>query len=82
MEGKDIKMEKINWKQKLTSRKLWAAIAGFVVAVLAFFAVDEETIVRVTALITAGSTMIAYIIGEGLVDVAREEPIPPVDEEK
>lgn len=75
-------MEKINWKQKLTSRKLWAAIAGFVVAVLAFFAVDEETIVRVTALITAGSTMIAYIIGEGLVDVAREEPIPPVDEEK
>ncbi len=74
-------MEKINWKQKLTSRKLWAAIAGFVVAVLAFFAVDEETIVRVTALITAGSTMIAYIIGEGLVDAAREEPIPPVDEE-
>ncbi len=75
-------MEKIDWKQKLTSRKLWAAIAGFVVAVLAFFAVDEETIVRVTALITAGSTMIAYIIGEGLVDAAREEPIPPVDEEK
>lgn len=61
----------INWKQKLTSRKLWAAIAGFVVAVLAFFAVDEETIVRVTALITAGSTMIAYIIGEGLVDANR-----------
>ena len=61
----------INWKQKLTSRKLWAAIAGFVVAVLAFFAVDEETIVRVTALITAGSTMIAYIIGEGLVDASR-----------
>lgn len=76
-------MEKINWKQKLTSRKLWAAIAGFVVAVLAFFAVDEETIVRVTALITAGSTMIAYIIGEGLVDANRlPEGMtdPPVDE--
>ena len=76
-------MEKINWKQKLTSRKMWAAIAGFVVAVLAFFAVDEETIVRVTALITAGSTMIAYIIGEGLVDANRipEEPAQPPDAE-
>lgn len=70
----------INWKQKLTSRKLWAAIAGFVVAVLAFFAVDEETIVRVTALITAGSTMIAYIIGEGLVDANREGADVYIDE--
>mgnify|MGYP000865430772 CR=1 FL=1 len=73
-------MEKINWKQKLTSRKLWAAIAGFIVAVLAFFSVDEETVVRVTALITAGSTMIAYIIGEGLVDANRPpEPEQPPD---
>lgn len=78
-------MTQINWKQKLTSRKLWAAFIAFVVSVLAFFSVDEDTIVRVTALITAASSMIAYIIGEGLVDANRlpeEMTSPPVDEEK
>ena len=29
------------------------------------------TVEQVTAIITAGSAMIAYIIGEGLVDAAR-----------
>ena len=67
----------INWKQKLTSRKLWMAIVTFVVAILAFVGADEDTIVKVSALIMAGATAIAYIIGEGLVDAAREEPVEP-----
>ncbi len=62
---------KINWKQKLTSRKFWAAIIGFTTAVLAAFHVDNLTIEQVVAMITAISTLIAYIIGEGLVDSAR-----------
>ncbi len=62
---------KINWIQKLTSRKFWAALIGFVTAVLTAFNVDNLTIEQVIAIITACSTLIAYIIGEGMVDSAR-----------
>lgn len=63
---------KINWTQKLTSRKFWAAFVGFVTAILVAFGVDELTIEQVAALITAASVLIAYILGEGMVDAARE----------
>ena len=62
---------KINWKQKLTSRKFWAAIITFITTLLVAFGVPDMTIEQVVAVITAGSSMIAYIIGEGLVDAAR-----------
>jgi len=61
----------INWKQKLTSRKFWAAVIGFVTALLFAFGVDDPTTEQIVALITGLSTLVAYIIGEGLVDGAR-----------
>jgi len=64
-------MNKIDWKSKLTSRKFWAAVVGFVTAILVAFNVNDLTIEQVVGLITAASTLIAYIIGEGMVDVAR-----------
>lgn len=63
---------KINWKQKLTSRKFWAAVVGFVTALLMGFKVSESDIAQVTAIIMSGATLIAYIIGEGMVDANRE----------
>lgn len=66
-----VKTMKINWKQKLTSRKFWAAIIGFVTAIMVAFNVSDLTIEQVIGLITAASTLIAYIIGEGMVDAAR-----------
>lgn len=62
---------KINWKQKLTSRKFWAALTGFVTAILVAFKVPDLTIEQVVAIISASATLIAYIIGEGMVDAAR-----------
>lgn len=62
---------KINWKQKLTSRKFWAAVVGFITAILVAFGIPDLTIEQVVAVITAAATLIAYIIGEGLVDAAR-----------
>lgn len=62
---------KINWKQKLTSRKFWAAVVGFVTALLVAFGVSDLEIEQVVAIITAAATLIAYIIGEGMVDAAR-----------
>ena len=64
-------MNKVNWKQKLTSRKFWAALIGFITALLVAFGVDDLTIEQVVGMITAASTLIAYIIGEGMVDAAR-----------
>ena len=64
---------KINWKQKLTSRKFWAALITFITSILVAFGVPDLTIEQVVAVISAGSVMIAYIIGEGLVDAARVE---------
>jgi hypothetical protein len=64
---------KINWKQKLTSRKLWAAIIGFVSPTLLAFGVADNVVTQVSAIIMAGATLIAYIIGEGLVDANRSD---------
>lgn len=64
---------KINWKQKLTSRKFWAAVIAFVTAICAAFGIPDLTIEQVVAIITAGASLIAYIIGEGIVDAAREK---------
>ena len=59
----------INWKQKLTSRKLWVAVAEFVgMLLVVVFGVAESTVAQVTALIMAGAGALAYVIAEGLVD--------------
>lgn len=62
---------KINWKQKLTSRKFWSAVVGFVTAILIALKIDNLTIEQVVSVISATSILIAYIIGEGMVDSAR-----------
>lgn len=64
---------KINWKQKLTSRKFWAAVITFITALLVALGVNELTVEQIIAVVTAASAMIAYIIGEGMVDAARIE---------
>lgn len=61
----------INWKQKLTSRKLWAAIAGIVVGLAAVFGLDDSTISQVAGLVTAAASVVAYITGEAKVDASR-----------
>lgn len=66
-----VKTVNINWKQKLTSRKFWVAVIGFVTALMVAFGVNDMTIEQVVGIITAASTLIAYIIGEGMVDAAR-----------
>lgn len=64
-------MKKIDWARKLTSRKFWAAVVGFATPIMTLAQVPENTAVHVTAIIMAGGTLIAYIIGEGLTDAAN-----------
>lgn len=60
----------IDWKAKLTSRKFWTAICTFVANLVIAFRGTEETAVQITAIIMAGAAVVAYIIGEGLIDAA------------
>lgn len=64
-------MKKIDWARKLTSRKFWAAVVGFTTPLMTMLNVSDNTAVQVTALIMAGGTLIAYIIGEGMTDAAN-----------
>lgn len=63
-------MKKIDWIRKLTSRKLWTAVASFVSMMIVATGGTENTATQVTAIIMAGASVVAYIIGEGLTDAA------------
>lgn len=75
----------IDWKRKLTSRKFWAAIAEFVTLMVVAFHGTQETATQVAAIIMAGAAVVAYIVGEGMVDASNaktdtifvEEEKPP-----
>ena len=42
---------KINWKQKLTSRKMWMSVAAFVSAVLVCVGMNDNDIAQITSII-------------------------------
>ena len=64
-------MKQISWVKKLTSRKLWTAVASFVSMMIVATGGTENHAAQVTALIMAGASVVAYIIGEGLTDAAN-----------
>ena len=63
---------KIDWKRKLTSRKLWVALAGFVTGLIVAFGGDSEVAETVSGCILSGAAVIGYVIGEGLADGANK----------
>lgn len=64
---------KIDWKSKLTSRKFWVAVVGFVTPILLAFGVSQDTVTQVTAIIMSGATFVTYIFAEGKVDAAGKD---------
>lgn len=60
-----------NLKNKLSSRKLWAAIVAVLVVVLTVFVGEDLTPELTSALECIVFTAVAYIFGEGAVDIAR-----------
>lgn len=66
----------MDWKRKLTSRKFWAAIASFAAMLIITTGQSQEVATKVTSLIMAGAAVVAYIVGEGLVDAANVSQIP------
>lgn len=63
----------VDWKRKLTSRKLWLSIASFVSMLVIAFGADSSDAEQISAIIMAGASVVAYVIGEGLVDKGSKE---------
>ena len=61
-------MDKIDWKLKLSSRKLWAAAAGIVTGLAMVFGLDEGTISSVAGAVVSLASVVSYIVTEGKVD--------------
>lgn len=57
-------------KDKLKSRKLWAAIAGVVTGLAMVFRLDESVINTVAGAVVAVSSVVSYIVTEGRIDAA------------
>ena len=58
----------IDWKRKLTSRKLWISVAELVAGLVLAFNGGENVAQTVSGVIMSLASVIGYTIGEGLVD--------------
>lgn len=67
--------------RKLTSRKLWIALAGFISGLIVALRGDAATAETVSALIMSAASVIGYLLAEGLADAngapAVEHPEEP-----
>ena len=66
-------MSKEDIIRKLTSRKFWLAVAAFVTELIIAFKGDAELAETLSGMIMAGATVIAYIVGEGMIDAGNTE---------
>lgn len=57
-------------KQKLSSRKLWAAMAGLVMGLSMVFGLDETTVSTVAGAVVSLVSVVTYIASEGRIDAA------------
>lgn len=71
---------KIDWARKLSSRKLWIAIAGFVSGLIVVFGGTETMASTVSGVILQGAAVLGYLIAEGLADSAHTSDVIEVVE--
>lgn len=60
----------MNILQKITSRKLWLALAGVATGIALILGVDGSEISTVAGSVTALASIVTYIIAEAKVDAA------------
>lgn len=79
-------MKKIDWVRKLTSRKLWLALAGFVAGLVVALGGDAAKAETISGCVMSGAAVVSYILAEGLNDASyssasnieeREEALVP-----
>lgn len=62
---------KIDWTKKLTSRKFWMAVVGFISGLIIAFGGGESMAQTVSGCILQGACVLGYVLGEGLTDAAH-----------
>lgn len=63
-------MNSVDWKRKLTSRKLWLAVAGFASGLILAFGGGATAAETVSGCILQGAAVLGYLLAEGLTDAA------------
>lgn len=64
-------MKRVNLVRKLTSRKLWVSVGGFVSLLIVATGGTESEAAQVASIIMAGATVVGYVLGEGLADAGN-----------
>ena len=72
MDRKTVTAKTIDWRAKLTSRKLWCAMAAGIVMAMTVLFGDGLTPEMVSIIRSGVGVLVAYIFGESAVDVARQ----------
>ena len=72
----------MDWKRKLTSRKLWVAVAGFAAGLIVMFGGSQAQADKISGAILSGAAVVGYILGEGLTDAANVSKTDEKDGEK
>ncbi len=62
---------KINWKQKLSSRKLWAAVAAFLYTLFGVIFKDSLTPEQCDLVLYGICALCVYVFGESGIDMIR-----------
>ena len=75
-------MTKQDWIRKLSSRKLWVAVAGFVSGLILAFGGGEDVATTVSGCILQGAAVLGYLLAEGQTDAARAESVEIKDMDK
>ncbi len=55
-------------KQKLLSRKFWAAAVGFAGPLLICFGMEQDKALQICGMLTSGASLVSYILGESYID--------------
>ena len=63
-------MKKIDWAKKLCSRKFWLAVVAFLTNLFVLIGLPDSVTTQICTTIMSGAVIVAYIIGEGMVDAA------------
>lgn len=79
-------MTKTDIIRKLTSRKLWVAVAGLISGLILAFGGTESEAATVSGIVLQAASVLGYLLAEGLADAASAkadvivEGIPVVEE--
>lgn len=62
---------KINWRQKLSSRKFWAMLGGQITSALAALNAGDSVVMKISAVIGSIGTLAVFMLAEAKVDANR-----------